>query len=97
MTFKEQLEKAAKDYTKTELNWHPNKAFQAGATWALNSEAVRGMRAALKEITAYCNEELAQVCPNADCDYQAISAIRSVNVCDSALSAYESAVSEGGE
>jgi hypothetical protein len=42
------------------------------------------LRDALRDITAECNRELAQSCPNADCDYQAICAVKSVNICDDA-------------
>jgi len=61
-----------------------NQIYAAGAaaTWALLAPLID----ALREITAECNAELNQVCPNAECDYQAISAIRSVNICDDALS-----------
>jgi hypothetical protein len=50
------------------------------------------LEGALREITAACNEEFSQACPNTDCDYQATSAIRSVNICDGALAANKEAL-----
>lgn len=55
------------------------------------------LREALRDITAEGNKELAQVCPNVDCDYQAACAIQSLNICDGALAASDARFEKLGE